>query len=71
MFGFDEAMEVMKHLEAVVDAGQELAQASVGMLIDMVCTRYGQDPVEFAQTVAECVGLVNETMGAYEEEVAL
>lgn len=67
---FCRAMEVMKHLEAVVDAGQEYAQASVGMLIDMVCARYGMNPVEFAEMIASCVAQVNDFMGAY-EEVAL
>lgn len=62
--------EVMRGLNAIIDTNEHTARAAVGMLIDMVCARYGGDPVEFAEQVADCVRIVNDNMGEY-EEVAL
>lgn len=67
MLEFDKTMEVMGNLEKVIDAGEEYAKGACGMLIDMVCTRYGEDPVKFADALAEVVRQVNENMGAYQE----
>lgn len=60
--------EVMNGLHTIVNTNEFSARAAVGMLIDMVCAKYGGDPVEFAEEVAEAVGIVNENMGAYEGE---
>lgn len=59
---FNEATEA---LDAIVNTNEMTAKASIGLLIDMVCERYGGDPVELADAVAESVRQVNDTMGAY------
>lgn len=59
--------EVMDGLNTIVNTNEYTAKGAVGMLIDMVCARYGGNPVEFAQIVADTVAQVNEDMGAYHE----
>lgn len=60
--------EVMNGLNTILNTNEYSAKAAVGMLIDMVCARYGEDPVEFAERVADAVKTINEDMGAYEDE---
>lgn len=57
--------EVMNGINTILDTNEMTARAAVGMLIDMVCERYGGDPVEFAEAVAVAVKQVNEIEGAY------
>ena len=60
------AQRIMEAICQIINTDETHARASVGMLIDMVCAEYGDDPVEFAEEIAKLVKQVNADLGAIE-----
>ena len=59
----EQGWKVMEAIEEILNTNETLARASVGMLINMICAKYGGDPVEFAEDIATVVKQVNEDLG--------
>ena len=56
-------MDVMCGIETILNTGEHTAKAAAPLLIDMICGRYGGDPVELARDIADMVAIVNNALG--------